>query len=249
MARKHRDVMRLLMADIVSGVRPAGEMLPREVDLAAEFEVSRGVARETIRAMEERRLICVKHGKGATVNAPDEWDVFAPDVLAAMLNSDRGSEVLAEYLECRRILEVQAVGLAAERAGERDVASLAAAMARMEETAARPPSQLAEKRFHQADIAFHQAVIAATGNRALGGLVERLQAALVVARLPLARPEHRRERALSEHRRILAAVAAGDPAEARRALSDHLDTVAGYLDEYRSARRPRSRRGRADSSV
>ena len=79
MARKHRDVMRLLIADIVSGVRPAGDMLPKEVDLAAEFEVSRGVARETIRAMEERRLISVKHGKGATINEPDDWDVFAPE--------------------------------------------------------------------------------------------------------------------------------------------------------------------------
>jgi DNA-binding FadR family transcriptional regulator len=42
MARKHRDVMRILIAEIVSGTRPAGDMLPREVDLAAEFEVSRG---------------------------------------------------------------------------------------------------------------------------------------------------------------------------------------------------------------
>ena len=116
MARKHRDVMRILIADIVSGVRPAGDMLPREVDLAAEFDVSRGVARETIRAMEERRLISVKHGKGATINEADDWDVFDPDVLAATLDSERGSEVLAEYLECRRILEVEAAGLAAERA-------------------------------------------------------------------------------------------------------------------------------------
>ena len=78
MARKHRDVMTLLIADIVSGVRPAGDMLPREVDLAAEFDVSRGVARETIRAMEERGLISVKHGRGATINEPADWDVFEP---------------------------------------------------------------------------------------------------------------------------------------------------------------------------
>ena len=94
MARKHRDVMRILIADVVSGARAAGEMLPREVDLAEEFDVSRGVARETIRAMEERGLISVKHGKGATVNEPDGWDVFDPDVLAAMLSSDRQSDVL-----------------------------------------------------------------------------------------------------------------------------------------------------------
>jgi DNA-binding FadR family transcriptional regulator len=242
MARKHRDVMKILIADIVSGVRPAGDMLPREVDLAAEFDVSRGVARETIRAMEERGLISVKHGKGATVNEPEEWDVFEPDVLAATLDSERGSEVLAEYLECRRILEVEAAGMAAERATKRDVEHLRAALQRMEETAARPESQAAEERFHEADVAFHQALIGATGNRALGGLVERIHTALLLARFPLARPQYRQERALPEHRRILAAVAEGDSAQARQAMSDHLDTIAGYLDEHRGRRRSRRRR-------
>jgi GntR family transcriptional repressor for pyruvate dehydrogenase complex len=242
MARKHRDVMRILIADIVSGVRPAGDMLPREVDLAAEFDVSRGVARETIRAMEERGLISVKHGKGATVNEPDEWDVFDPDVLAATLGSERGSEVLAEYLECRRILEVEAAGMAAERATKRDIEELTAALRRMEETAARPESQAAEERFHESDIAFHQTLIGATGNRALGGLVERIHSALLLARFPLARPQYRQERALPEHRRILAAVSAKDPAEARQAMSDHLDTIAGYLDEHRGGRRARRKK-------
>src|SRR4051812_42405503 len=129
MARKHRDVMRVLIADIVSGRRGTGEMLPKEVDLAEEFEVSRGVARETIRAMEERGVIAVKHGKGATVSAPSEWDVFDADVLAATLESGRGGDVLAEYLECRRVLEVEAAGLAAARAKKRDVAHLTAALA------------------------------------------------------------------------------------------------------------------------
>ncbi|MEN3283641.1 MAG: GntR family transcriptional regulator, transcriptional repressor for pyruvate dehydrogenase complex [Solirubrobacteraceae bacterium] len=248
MARKHRDVMSILIADIVSGVRPAGDMLPREVDLAAEFDVSRGVARETIRAMEERGLISVKHGKGATINEADEWDVFDPDVLAATLDSERGSEVLAEYLECRRILEVEAAGMAAERAAKRDVANLAAAMQRMEEATARPPSQAAEERFHEADIAFHQALIAATGNRALGGLVDRIHSALLLARFPLARPDYREEIALPEHRRILEAVTSGDGDGARQAMSDHLDTIAGYLDEHRGQRRARRRRTPAAAS-
>ena len=186
-------------------------MLPREVDLAEEFDVSRGVARETIRAMEERGLIAVKHGKGATVNAAEHWDVFDPDVLAATLQTERGSEVLAEYLECRRILEVEAAGIAAQRATSKDLGRLEKALERMEETAARPTSQAVEARFHEADIAFHQALIAATGNRALGGLVERIHSALLLARFPLARPQYREERAMPEHRRLLAAVVAGDP--------------------------------------
>jgi GntR family transcriptional repressor for pyruvate dehydrogenase complex len=247
MARKHRDVMRVLTVDIVSGARPTGAMLPKETDLAAEFDVSRGVARETIRAMEERGLISVKHGKGATINGPNEWDLFDPEVLAATLDSERGSDVLAQYLECRRVLEVEAAGLAAERATKKDLQGLAQALKRMEESSARPPSQAAEELFHEADIAFHQALIAATGNRALGGLVERIHSALLVARYPLARPQYRQERALPEHRRILAAVSAGDPAEARQAMSDHLDTIARYLGEHRGG--VRRKRARSASSA
>ena len=73
-----REMMRLLIADIVSGARPAGEMLPREVDLAAEFGVSRGVARECIRAMEERGLISVRHGAGATVSPSEAGTSSTP---------------------------------------------------------------------------------------------------------------------------------------------------------------------------
>lgn len=231
MARKHRDVMRVITADIVAGTRPAGEMLPREVDLAAEFGVSRGVARETIRALEERGLISVLHGRGATINDSSEWDVFDPDVLAATLKTSAGGRILSEYLECRRILEVEAAGIAAERAEDEDLEKLRQAFEKMEESAARSSSASAEALFHEADVAFHQALIGATGNRALGGLVDRIRSALLLARFPLGRPEYREERALPEHRRILEAVAKKDVGEARAAMSDHLDTIAGYLAE------------------
>src|SRR4051794_39848312 len=124
MARKHRDVMRILTTDILSGVRPAGDMLPREVDLAAEFDVSRGVARETIRAMEERGLVSVKHGRGATINGSEHWDIFDADVLAAVLDTERSVEVLDQYLECRRLLEVEAAAVAAERATKDNIERL-----------------------------------------------------------------------------------------------------------------------------
>jgi GntR family transcriptional repressor for pyruvate dehydrogenase complex len=80
-------------------------------------------------------------------------------------------------------------------------------------------------------VSFHQALIRAAGNRPLADIAERIHAGLVVARFPLARPQYREERALPEHRRIYDAVAAGDVAGARGAMSDHLDTIAGYLDE------------------
>jgi len=223
--------MRVLITDVVTGARAPGDKLPREVDLAEHFDVSRGVVRETIRAMEERGLISVRHGKGATVNDDAHWNVFDPDVLGVMLESNRKTEILQEYLECRRVLEVEAAGLAATRASEQDLERAGDALRRMEESATRAPSRAAEELFHEADIAFHQALIAATGNRALGVLVERIHSALLMARYPLARPQYRAERAMPEHRRILEAVSVGDEVEARAAMSDHLDTVAGYLRE------------------
>jgi NAD(P)-dependent dehydrogenase (short-subunit alcohol dehydrogenase family) len=102
---------------------------------------------------------------------------------------------------------------------------MADALTRMEESTRRRPSHAAEDLFHEADIAFHQALIAATGNRALGVLVERIHGSLLAARYPLARPQYRIERALPEHRRIIAAVAQGDPVAAREAMTAHLETI------------------------
>ena len=123
--------MRVLIADIVGGTLPAGAALPREADLASGFGVSRGVARECIRGLEERGLVTVKHGRGATVSEADRWDVFDPEVLGALLDCEQGADILGEYLECRRILEIEAAGLAAERATEGDLAALSDAFARM----------------------------------------------------------------------------------------------------------------------
>lgn len=236
MARLHRDVMRVLIGEIVASRRLAGELLPREVDLSEQFGVSRGVARETIRAMEERGLVTVKHGKGATVNAADRWSTFDPDVLILLLEGPEGDAILGQCLECRRILEVEAAGLAAQRASQVELHEAAEALERMQRWAEEPPSRDGEQRFHEADLAFHRALISATGNRALGGLVDRLYGALLIARHVLARPGFRVERALPEHERIYDAVVAREPAEARAAMREHLDTVASYLRERTAAR-------------
>jgi DNA-binding FadR family transcriptional regulator len=224
--------MRVLIADIVSDQIPAGDKLPREADLAEKFEVSRGVARECIRALEERGLVAVTHGKGATVNSSEHWNMFDPDVLGGMLDSPRSGEILENYLECRRILEVEAAGLAAKRATKKDVERIGEAFARMEEATGRPHSAASEDLFHKADAAFHQAIFLATRNRALGGLAETIQAALLIARYPLARPQYRLERALPEHRNIFKAIADGDAARARGAMAKHLKTIEGYLREH-----------------
>jgi GntR family transcriptional repressor for pyruvate dehydrogenase complex len=236
MSRLHRQLLRVIITEIVAGTYPPGEMLPRETALVEQFSVSRGVVRECIRSLEERGMVSVKHGRGATVNPEDRWNVFDPDVLGSLLESDRSAEVLGEYLECRRILEIEAAGLAAVRATSPQLSALSEALAQMMAAAERARgNRAAEDLYHEADIGFHRAVIAATGNRALGRMTEPIHRALAEARRPLARPKLRLERSIPEHQRILSAIVEREPDEARAAMRDHLLTVEGYLKEYAEA--------------
>ncbi len=230
--RLHREILGVLTGEIVGGRPPAGELLAGEVALAERFDVSRGVARECIRALEERGLVRVRHGRGAIVAPRAEWDVFNQEVLVAVLRGRLAAELLGEFLECRRVLEVAAAGLAAERRAEPGIAQLGGAYEAMVEAASRPRAADAEERFHRADLAFHQALIDATGNQALGSLARRIHDALLIARYPLARPQYRKERALPEHKAILDAVTGGHPARARSAMLAHLETVERYLHEH-----------------
>jgi GntR family transcriptional repressor for pyruvate dehydrogenase complex len=224
--------MRTLLADIACGALEPGGAALRESDIAAQFGVSRGVARECIRGLEERGLVSVKPGRGATVNPRERWAVFDPDVLSALLGTRRGADILGECLECRRILEIEAAGLAVERAGDHDLAALADALALMTGGAQRAAvNPAAAERYHEADLAFHRALIAATRNGALGAMLAPLWRALGAARPPLARPAQRIERSIAEHRRILAAIAGRDVDEARAAMRDHLAPLERHLRE------------------
>jgi GntR family transcriptional repressor for pyruvate dehydrogenase complex len=226
--------MSVLIRDITSGALAAGEPLPREADLASKHAVSRGVARECYRGLEERGLVRVKHGRGATVLPSDQWDMFDPEVLTALLEHGDSARVLQEYLECRYILEIEAAAMAAERATPDDLQILSDAFDRMTATAEQARANpAAEALYQEADIAFHRAVIVATENRALARMTEPIHRGLATAVRQLARPEERFQRGLPEHERILFAIMRGEPDEARSAMRDHLMTVEGYLRDFR----------------
>jgi DNA-binding FadR family transcriptional regulator len=233
MARLHREVMRLLIGEIASGRLAPGELLPPEAELAAQRGVSRGVLRECVRGLEERGMVTVKHGRGATVTPSEQWDMFDPDVLAAMLTGQHGTRVLRQYLECREVLEVAAAGFAAERATAEHLAALADAFVALAASADRARSNpAAEALYREADVAFHRAIIDAAENAALGRMTEPVHRALQTALPALARPEQRFERSLPEHKRILAAIVGRDPEGARAAMRKHLATIEDYLRDY-----------------
>jgi len=239
--RLYRQVMGVLLGEIATGALPPGHRLAPEPELAAHYGVSRGVMRECLRGLEERGMLEVRPGSGTRVLPETAWDVLDSDVLKALVDTGTAASALIELMECRRVIEVEAAGLAAERATGEDLIEISEALTRMvAATKAAEPNPAAETLFRDADVAFHAAVISAAGNRALSRLVRPIQPALVQARQPLARPGAARlERALPEHKAILNAIASRDPDGARAAMAQHLGTVEDYLKEYGRVRTTR----------
>lgn len=232
MARLNEEALAELVGDIVRGHYGEGDLI-REQDVAERFQFSRPTARECVRGLEARGLLDIRHGRGAKVQPRERWDPLYEDVLTALLSSEYAARTLSEFLESRRILEVEAAGLAAERATDIQLASLRAAFERMRaraEEARTNPS--AEKRYQEADVAFHREILLATGNSALSALTAPVHRALTATVSVLARPEDRFERGLPQHARILTAIEAGDANAARKAMRIHVETVEGYLRDY-----------------
>jgi DNA-binding FadR family transcriptional regulator len=241
--RLHRQMLAVLVEAILRGDYQPGELLPREVDLVDKFGVSRGVVREAIRGLEERDLISVRHGHGAIVRSQTEWDVLAADILPTLLLGPASVDILGEVIEARRILEVEAAGLAAARATPEDVERIRGALGAMEGLASPSTPSSDQDEFLEADMAFHETVIAATGNRALRRIVAPIHQSLLEARRPLARPEYRVTRAVPEHVAVLQAIESHDVDGARTAMQTVFVTITDYLSEYADAAQAPGRRG------
>src|SRR6478672_7289110 len=104
-----------LTDDITSGKIPPGSQLPTEQELIAATGVSRTVVREAVAALRAEGLVVTRQGVGAFV-PENARRPFRVDV--GRLSSIR--EVL-EVMELRTGIEVEAAGLAAERASAAQV--------------------------------------------------------------------------------------------------------------------------------
>jgi GntR family transcriptional regulator, transcriptional repressor for pyruvate dehydrogenase complex len=202
-----------------------GALLPSEARLAERFGVSRVVVREACRTLGARGILDIQHGKGMFVK---NWSADAVgDLLRFALRRD--TRLYDDLLEVRFSIEVQAAELAAERATPERIKQLREAF-KASEAALGEFEQLA-----RADVAFHDAIFAATGNQVLAFIGAGFQSLLVEARrLTYAGSLYRGETAevaLEDHRRILAAIERKDPAQAKQTMIDHLTMTRDVLLE------------------
>ena len=200
-------------------VRP-GDRLPAERDLALQIGVSRPTVRAGLRALAAMGVVQSRHGSGTFIaSGPPSLGTEALSFLAALHGFTRD-----EMYEARRILEVGAAGLAAERAIPDQIATLA------EEVAGMFASMDDPRVFLVHDINFHRAVAAASHNPIVASLVEMVSALYYESRRDTAaRASDRDLRDAAEmHRKIYQAIRASNSVAAREAMQTHLVQASAH---------------------
>lgn len=222
---KGSAIARDLASLVVSQALTPGTLLPPEQRLVAAHGASRPVIREAIRRLAGAGLVETRHGVGSIVNPPRRWNVFDPIVLKAHLDNHDLPALLDELLEVRRVVEVEAAGLAAARIVPDELTALAVSLERMARDLDHPD------RFAQLDFTFHEMVLSAAGNRFFDGIFRYVRDALWEGRQLTSRSGGvaGRERAHGFHRALHAAIAAGDPDEARAVMHEHLAVAESDL--------------------
>jgi GntR family transcriptional regulator, transcriptional repressor for pyruvate dehydrogenase complex len=204
-----------LTADIVSGKLLPGSQLPTEQEMIAATGVSRTVVREAVAALKADRLVVTRQGVGAFVadhvRRPFRVDFDERSPLREVLN----------VMELRTGVEVEAAGLAAERATPAQVKKIADRYSAIQNAIDRGTNAV------DPDFAFHCEIAEATGNPQFRRFLEYLGRFIIPRRTVWGRsapPTKRDQLSLfqQEHAQILTAIREGALAEARDAMQRHL---------------------------
>ena len=198
-----------------------GDPLPPERELTRLYGAGRSSVREALRMLESRGLIEAV-GNGSFVVAP--YGNPLNSSLRLLLSLDEGT--LHDIFELRRLLECEAAGLAAARRSDEHLREMADAI---EDMAAGLDSATGD-RFIDADLRFHLAVAAATGNRLVLHSMHAVRDVIRRALSSVFRIPQSPQRAVEEHRAIRAAIEAQDPARAREEMRAHLVRVESDVD-------------------
>lgn len=228
--KAHEQVADQLRELILSGTLSQAQRLPNETTLAAQFGVSRPTVREALRELAALSLIRTTKGAsgGSFVTAPtaDHISEFLSANIALLSHSESIS--LEEFLEARKLLEVPAARMAAQRRTEQDLEFLCAAI---------PEHRLEREDQFSHNRDFHSVLVAASGNTLLSICAQPVFSVLqssLKRSAPLPRQFH--DRCNSDHSAIVASLEAHDEVAVAEQMIEHLDYLSTY---YRKAWRHR----------
>lgn len=203
---------------IQEGILKPGCRLPPERELAALFGVSRSSLRQALKVLEIMGVLSQYVGNGtylsdgaATILAQPLEFLFVMDGIS-----------YHELFEARMVVEPEIAARAAPRATSEDLARLRHTLDVLADRG------LSLERMIEADLAFHDAIFQAAGNRMFRLLFGVVHRALLTSMLHTAERGSVRD-TLRFHRAIYAAIERRDSSLARKAMADHINEAANLL--------------------
>src|SRR5450755_1284698 len=115
--------------EIRSGRLPSGERLATEQELIGQFKVSRTVIREAMASLRSEGLVISRQGSGVFVA-----DHAANPAFRIMSEEVRSLVDVQNVLQLRLAVEVEAVGIAAERRTDADLAQMKMFLGKIDES-------------------------------------------------------------------------------------------------------------------
>lgn len=215
--KRCQAVTQALGRGIISGSYAPGTAVPTEAALGALFGVSRTTVREAVKHLQAKGLVSVSPRHGTHVLPTHHWNQFDAELLSWRVSVGIDTGLLDQLYEIRDCFEPRACAMAACGASTPDRRHILDCFDRL----GRPDLDI-EQRI-AADVEFHVAIFAATGNLffvSLGAAIRtalHLSFALSQRRQPFPRSE------LRLHADICSAIQSGDAALAERSMRLLLD--------------------------
>ena len=232
----HRIVQALGIA-IVSGVYTVKNPFPIEADLCKQYGASRSVLREAVKMLTAKGLLGARPRQGTWVQPEENWNLLDPDVLRWLLERKLSYSLLREFAQVRLAVEPEAAALAALVATKERKATITAAIDRMAAADSGEGDPLAS------DIAFHVAVMRASGNRFFAQLSGVTETALRFSIRMQNRMKGVRRASVSDHKKISNAILAGEPEKAEEATRALIQEALDLIDKAEREARSEPRRG------
>lgn len=211
-------------------LRP-GDRLPSARALAERFAVATPTLREVLRRLQATGAVEIRHGSGVYVGETMGRVVLPNPNLPGLLG-----EQLLQLLDARLLVEPYLAGLAAQRQDPDRLATLNDILATAERHLSGAPGD--DPALHEANMAFHRAVAAASGNDVLYEVIDSLLWVHATEQLEILQLFDDRARDHEEHRTVLAAIISGDQELASEHMRVHLDDVKDVVARRASAAPP-----------
>ncbi|GAA5066795.1 DNA-binding FadR family transcriptional regulator [Thermocatellispora tengchongensis] len=216
---RHGRVVHSLGRQIVTGELAPGDPLPVEERLVAELGVGRSAVREGVKVLAGKGLLESRTSAGTRIRPRESWSLLDPDVLGWRFEPGPRPEDVRLLADLRVALEPGAARVAAERADAAGIRGIDEALAALYATADDPDA------FIEADLAFHRAVFAASGNDLLLHAYEMISIALRSVRHVHTRVVSHNKETLPGHERVALAIRRHHHRKAEEAMREVVEVA------------------------